>query len=128
MLLATISAGCALLPPTVAAGGRIPIYGPTAIVSPGTYQVTRDFSVSSGSAIVVQVGNVTIDLDGHTITSTDPASPVILADGFSPVRVSSGRIVGGSDGVRFSAFEGRFQAEGLYLSDQAGTAILFGGG
>jgi len=128
VLAVTTIAACILAPPAMAAGGRIPIYGQTTITSPGTYQVTRDFTVSSGTAIVVQTGNVTIDLDGHTITSTDLSSPVIHANGFSPVRVSNGRIVGGHDGVRLEAFEGRFLAEDLYLSDQAGTAILVGGG
>ncbi len=48
--------------------GHIPIYKQTTITAPGHYVVTRDFSFASGYGVLIQADNVTLDLNGHTIT------------------------------------------------------------
>jgi hypothetical protein len=46
-----------------------PIVGPTVIDRPGSYVLLRSFSLNHpGTAIAIVVSNVTLDLNGHTIT------------------------------------------------------------
>ena len=88
-----------------AAGGRIPIYGPTVITQPGSYYVTRNFSSPTGPAITIETSGVTIDLDGHSISQADPNSSVIelnphpLPPSLPAITIANGQLTGGRDGV-----------------------------
>ena len=63
--------------------GRIPIHQATTISQSGSYVLTRDLSISSGSAITI-TGNPTVifDMAGHSIVST--AGNPIFNLNFSP--------------------------------------------
>jgi hypothetical protein len=78
--------------------GRIPLYIPAVISQPGKYVVTRD--ISGANPIVIQSSGVVLDLDGHTITGTAPANPVIaVAQGATDITIRNGSLVGGSNSV-----------------------------
>jgi hypothetical protein len=79
-----IRGACLLLVAVTAAVGpasagdrSIPVYRQTILDEPGKYIVTRDFEVAGGNAIGIYSDNVELDLNGHTISSTDSASQVI---------------------------------------------------
>jgi parallel beta-helix repeat protein len=86
------------------ADGRIPIPGGTAayaITAPGSYYLTGDLTVASGSyAIQVASNLVTLDLNGHTVSYTNGgAGNAIDAGGYASVRVTNGIVSGGYWGV-----------------------------
>lgn len=91
-------AALALLVPLAAsaADGRIPIYQSTTISQPGSYYLTQDIS-GSGNVITIAAHGVTLDLDGHTITAT--SGDGVSASLWSHLRITNGRIAGGSAGV-----------------------------
>ncbi len=85
--------------PARASDGRIPVYQPTTIAQPGSYYVTRDIVAPSGSiAILISDDNVTLDLAGHTL-STSGQVACVFGVGHVNVRIANGRIVGGVTGV-----------------------------
>lgn len=47
---------------------------PFSISASGSYYLTNNLSVTSGDAITISVNNVTLDLNGFTISSTDPGN------------------------------------------------------
>ncbi|OAI42680.1 hypothetical protein AYO41_00670 [Verrucomicrobia bacterium SCGC AG-212-E04] len=77
---------------------RTPIStAPFTISAPGSYYLTKNISVTSGDAIVIAVGGVTLDLNGFTISSSE-ASPsgygINLNNGVSGIVISNGIIRG----------------------------------
>ena len=55
---------------------RTPISSaPYTISQPGSYYLTANLTVASGDAIDINANGVTLDLNGFTISSTDPATP-----------------------------------------------------
>jgi len=110
--------------------GRIPIAAPTTILGPGSYVVTRDISVSSGSAITIQASQVTIDLNGRTLTSTSGIDPVIaVPDGSDHISIANGRLVGGSTGIAAVSTTGVvLRLESLEVVGAATDAIQVVGG
>ena len=84
--------------------GRIPLFRPTTITQPGHYVLTRDIQGTSGPVIDIGASDVTIDLNGHLISSTDPASSLIEVVNVQKAVVSirNGRLSGGSVAI-FSA-------------------------
>lgn len=85
--------------------GRIAIPGGTAAVvlsNPGSYVLTGNLSVAGSNALTINASNVTLDLNGFTIsggTSTG-ISAIEITDSRSNVRVRNGLVVGGNAGVR----------------------------
>ena len=82
--------------------GRIPIYKQATITTPGHYVVTRDFSFSLGTGVFIKADNVTLDLNGHTITGAPGANVVIRIDTAFATRglvIRNGRLLFGSNGV-----------------------------
>jgi len=64
---------------------RTPIASaPFTITAPGSYYLTTNLTISGGDAITIATNGVTLDLNGFTITSTDPG-----ATGFG-IRLHSG--------------------------------------
>lgn len=103
--------------------GRIPIYRPTTITQAGHYVVTRDFAIPSGDGVVVQANNVTLDLNGHTLSGG--RYPVYIVEA-TEVTVKNGRIVGGNIGVVYSAPSGlraRVRVEDVELVSQTNQGI-----
>ncbi|RYD50218.1 MAG: hypothetical protein EOP85_00010 [Verrucomicrobiaceae bacterium] len=81
------------IPPSPA----VPIAGPHfTIGARGSYYLTGNVTVSSGSPIVINSGGVTLDLNGYTISSNS-GSPngTAITINFSDVTVTNGHIVGG---------------------------------
>jgi len=100
-LITAVVTSFVLVSPMLAIEGRVPIAGPTTITAPGSYIVTQDFSVPSGNAINVAASQVTIDLNGHTITlAPGTGIGVYIASAYDWVTVRNGRIVGGGTGVQ----------------------------
>ncbi len=100
---------------------RTPISSlPFTISSSGSYYLTQNLSVSSGNAITVDANQVTLDLNGFTISSTaNPAvgTGVFLAPGLTDITILNGHIKGGvtqSDGV----YSGSGFRYGIFYSGQ----------
>jgi len=87
--------------PGLAVEGRVPLIGPTTITVPGSYIVTQDFSVATGDGITISANDVTLDLNGHTITLTQ-GTGVRVTSGFSAIRIRNGRLLGGYAGITAS--------------------------
>ncbi len=93
---------------------RIPISSaPYAITNPGSYYVTTNLTVSSGTVINIGTNCVTLDLNGFTLSSTS-SSPngfgiqLGLAGGNTDITIINGHISGGSttnfnDGIAYNA-------------------------
>ncbi len=88
--------------------GRIPVWQQTTINAPGNYVLTRDIT-SPGIAILIQATDVSLDLNGHTVTSTGSGSfPVYVfppTGGRGLIEVRNGQLRDGTsslyyDGVR----------------------------
>lgn len=83
----------------VAAEGRIPIWQPVTISSPGKYFVSRN--VAGPSVVIdVQASDVEIDLNGMRLETTG-SNAVIRASSVDGVVVRNGTVVGGLSGIRF---------------------------
>ena len=102
-LLCYISMGSAMALIAVRASadeGRIPVSGPTTISTPGHYIVTRDIAVSSGTVITINTTHVTLDLNGHTISSTSTAGNLIdIQSTADLLTIRNGRLYGGANGI-----------------------------
>jgi len=92
--------------PNLRAGeGRIPIWQPVVIGAPGSYVVTQDITAASGPILDVRIGGVSVDLNGHTITVSNMADPVVKISSVMgidphPFRIANGAIVGGMYGIQ----------------------------
>src|SRR5262245_253039 len=87
---------------TFAGNGDVPLYQATTITAPGRYIVTRDIS-TQGNVIVIRSGGVTLDLNGHTLTSAAGTGVTVDMTAIRPapcITVANGRIVGGDTGIR----------------------------
>lgn len=60
----------------VYADDRIPISTQTSINAPGSYVLTKDIVVTSGTGIYITASDVTLDLNGFTLSQTGGASYV----------------------------------------------------
>ena len=120
--------------------GRIPIYQATTISQSGSYVLTRDLSISSGSAITITGNpNVILDLAGHTIVSSSATAVFTLnfTSGFtSPcgsLTLRNGEVKGNGSGVTTVVgrqcqidlkLEGmRFNNADVYVEDGSVSAI-----
>lgn len=83
---------------------RTPISAAITIDVPGSYYLTQNVIVATGNAITINTSNVTLDLNGFTISSSaSPASgsAVNINNGFSNITITNGNVnsgVGYSDG------------------------------
>lgn len=109
--------------PAFADEGRIPIYQPTSITTPGHYVVTRNISIVAGDVIRIASNNVALDLNGHTLSSSATTGNIVsVSAGLSEVSVRNGRLSGGSHGVHASDGN-RVRLERLEISDSADAGI-----
>jgi hypothetical protein len=80
--------------------GRIPIATPTTISGPGHYVLTRNIEVASGDVITIDATHVTLDLNGHTISSTSTAGTLInIQPTADLLTIRNGRLHGGGAGI-----------------------------
>lgn len=92
------------LPSVGAFDGRIPIPGSTSGVSisaPGSYVLTGDLTVTSGTGLNISSSNVTVDLNGFRIANTSTTSNCIAINSASTANVAirNGLITGGFRGI-----------------------------
>jgi len=79
---------------------RTPISAPFTITRPGSYYLTTNLSVTSGDAIVINTNQVTLDLNGFTISSTAPSVSgygiaLAVPGGNTDIAIFNGHIKGG---------------------------------
>jgi hypothetical protein len=78
---------------------RTPISSvPFTISQPGSYYLTTNLSVSSGTAITIATNGVTLDLNGFTLSSSDPANTgdgILINSGLKNLTIMNGYIEGG---------------------------------
>jgi hypothetical protein len=102
---------------------RTPISSlPYAINSPGSYYLTANLSVSTGDAIAINTNQVTLDLNGFTISSTaSPASgnAILLAASSKDITIINGHIKGGV-GYSNGSYSGSGFLNGINVNNPGG--------
>jgi hypothetical protein len=84
---------------------------------PGSYYLTTNLTVSSGSGIAINTNGVTLDLNGFTISSTSPAgSGISLGNGLSDITIVNGHIRGGENNNGFQ--------NGIVWNDTVSTNVV----
>ncbi len=78
---------------------RSPITNATAVTisASGSYYLTTNITVASGNAITITADNVTLDLNGFTLVSTNPAATgygILLSGGRANITILNGHIAG----------------------------------
>ena len=71
---------------------------PFSITQPGSYYLTHNLTVSSGDGIDINTNNVTLDLNGFTISSTAASATgygIFLNSGLRNITIANGCIQGG---------------------------------
>jgi hypothetical protein len=101
---------------------RTPIsFAPFTISQPGSYYMTTNVTVGSGDAITITANNVTLDLNGFTISSTNPIastdSGILLSGSRTNIAIRNGHI---SSGVTNNG-------AGVYSGSGFGFGIIFSG-
>lgn len=96
---------------------RTPISSaPFTISNPGSYYLTTNVNVTTGNAIIIAADNVTLNLNGFTISSTAPSATgtaILLNSSLHDITIANGHIRGGvtdSGGV----YSGLGFAYGIY--------------
>ncbi|MBS0657316.1 MAG: hypothetical protein JSR82_03595 [Verrucomicrobia bacterium] len=78
---------------------RTPVSGATTISASGSYYLTGNIIVATGTAITIAADNVTLDLNGFTISSTSASISgvgIAVSGGRKSVTVRNGHIRGGT--------------------------------
>ncbi len=124
VLAAALAAGAAF-----AADGAIPLWERTVITMPGSYVVTRDISSSSGPVLDIQVGGVSVNLNGFTLSVTAATEPVVKIASVAgvepqPFRIANGMIEGGLHGVHaLNAERKRLRLDDLTIRGASESAV-----
>jgi hypothetical protein len=106
---------------------RVPISSaPFTITAPGSYYLTANLNVTNGNAITIATNQVTLDLNGFTISSTAPtavagtyAIELAVTGGNSDVTIFNGHIASGATN-NGSSFSGSGFGSGI---DLPGTVL-----
>ena len=106
---------------------------PYTISTRGSYYLTANLAVTAGNAIVISASNVTLDLNGFTISSNaGPAGGTAIAPGpsLTDIAILNGHIAGSfQHGIRFSGAFSQLKnvrVEGMSVSGCSGDAINLG--
>lgn len=91
----------------------------------GTYLLTDDVSVPSGDVFVIGGNDVTINLNGHTLTNAASASGshVINCTNFTNFKIRNGRVVGGYHSIYLEASDADFLVEDVNISGFSNAGI-----
>jgi hypothetical protein len=86
---------------------RTPISSlPFVISTPGSYYLTKSLNLSTGNAITINVSQVTLDLNGFTVSSTAASASgtaIFLTSGLTDITIFNGHIHGGFvNGIDYS--------------------------
>jgi hypothetical protein len=105
---------------------RTPISSaPLSITTPGSYYLTTNLTISSGAAISVSANNITLDLNGFTIFSTETpaASSVgISLNSGTNISIFHGFICGGVI-INAGTYSGSGFANGIYASNAVNARV-----
>jgi hypothetical protein len=78
---------------------RTPISSaPYTVSTPGSYYLTTNLNVTVGDAMDITASGVTLDLNGFTVSSTDPGNTgtgIMLAGGNADITILNGHVRGG---------------------------------
>ena len=103
---------------------------PYTISTPGSYYLAANLAVTGGNAIVIGVSNVTLDLNGFTISSSaSPAGGTAIAPGgfLTDMAILNGHIAGSfQHGIRYSGAISQLKnvrVEGISVSGCSGDGI-----
>jgi hypothetical protein len=101
---------------------RTPIsFAPFTITQRGSYYLTTNVTVGSGDAITITANNVTLDLNGFTISSTNPVAyadnAILLSGSRTNIAIRNGHI---SSGVTNNGI-------GVYSGSGFGFGVIFSG-
>ena len=123
---------CSLAPLARADESRIPIFQPVTITQPGHYILTRDLNVPGGAILTVHSNNVTVDLNGRTLSGSGTASGdtlIQVGDGYTTFSIRNGRLQGGYIGINYSSSVSttRMIVEGVEITGTASHGIFVGG-
>ena len=98
---------------------RTPISSaPFTISSSGSYYLTKNLYVTTGDAITITTNQITLDLNGFTISSTAPSaagSGILLGPSVTDIAIFNGHIKGGVTNNAGVYIGGGF-ANGIYFS------------
>ena len=98
---------------------RTPISSaPFTITVSGSYYLTTNVNVTTGDAITIIASQVTLDLNGFTISSTAPSATntgILLAGGDTDITILNGHIVGGVTN-NAGVYGGSGFANGIFFS------------
>lgn len=75
----------------------LPNTGPVTISQPGSYYLTANIVLGSGDAITITANDVTLDLNGFSLISTNPSATglgILLSGGRANVTIVNGHISG----------------------------------
>jgi hypothetical protein len=106
---------------------RTPISSaPFTITQPGSYYLTANLTVAAGDAIDISANGVTLDLNGFTISSTDPANTgsgikLIGMPAATDITILNGHITGG---VTYNGGTGTFAGPGFLNGISSGEPAL----
>jgi hypothetical protein len=101
---------------------RTPISSaPITITQSGSYYLTTNLNVSSGDAIDINAGDVTLDLNGFTISSTAPSATgnAVNISSRTNITIVNGHIRGGVTNNISGVFGGGGFGSGIYASGSA---------
>jgi hypothetical protein len=99
---------------------------PRVISQSGSYYLTGDITVSSGPGVDIRVGNVTLDLNGYTIKSTDPTpgdTGIILNGVLGNITIVNGFIKGGVTNTANGGYDGPGFNYGIYATDDTNVRV-----
>jgi hypothetical protein len=83
---------------------RVPIYMPTTISAAGHYFLTRNIDANGGDGLTIATSEVTVDLNGFTISSSGASGRlIVLSDGVQDITVRNGRLAGGANAIYYSS-------------------------
>jgi hypothetical protein len=106
------------------------------ITQPGSYYLTSNINLTNGEAIAITTNGVTLDLNGFTISSTDPAGTayairLAVSSGNGDITIFNGHIKGGvtNNGTSFSGpgFGSAINTPGTLLQNVRITGISISG-
>ncbi|HSY43285.1 MAG TPA: right-handed parallel beta-helix repeat-containing protein, partial [Candidatus Acidoferrum sp.] len=105
---------------------RTPISGaPMTILTSGSYYLTTNLTVGSASAIVIDANNVTLDLNGFTISSPQnpPLGVAILLGPVTNITIVNG-FISGNVTNNGSTYSGSGFGYGIYCSQSPGNVRI----
>jgi hypothetical protein len=116
--------GCSALAP--ASEGRIPIAAPTTLTGSGSYVLTRNIQFDAGDIITIDAPDVTLDLDGHVLSSTSTTHALIsVGPAARSVTLRDGRLSGDGAAIAYASGAGvKLRMEDLVVDGASGDGIV----